>query len=106
VLEDPRRWYFFLSSFRRDAGHAGAHLLARIVEAACEAPVAALDLLRGDFDYKRAWTDRADWVHEIVCPLRPRGHAAALLFAARWRAARSERIRRLRARLLGAGDRR
>jgi CelD/BcsL family acetyltransferase involved in cellulose biosynthesis len=86
--------------------NAGSLLLARIVEAACRGGCTIVDLLRGDHGYKRAWTDRADTVYEIVWPSTLLGRAAVLAYAMRWRAAQSKRLRDLRARWRRVGDRR
>ena len=100
-------WYFYLSTFRKKFAHSGSHLLALIVEAACEDPECQwVDLLRGSFDYKSAWTGESRLVHEIVCPVSVPGRALALAYRARWWAAESEQLHRLRSRLLGVGDRR
>jgi CelD/BcsL family acetyltransferase involved in cellulose biosynthesis len=106
VLVSHDRWYYYLPSFRRDIPNAGALLLAQIVEAACLGGCATVDLLRGDHGYKRTWSDRTDSVYEIVWPISIGGQAASLLYAARWRAARSDRVKGLWARLRGIGDRR
>jgi CelD/BcsL family acetyltransferase involved in cellulose biosynthesis len=106
VLVAYDRWYFYLSSYREDYRHAGAHLLACIVEEACRSSCTSLDLLRGSFSYKHAWTETENEVHEIVWPVSLRGRAASLVYRARWRAARSEKLRSLRARLTRSGDRR
>jgi CelD/BcsL family acetyltransferase involved in cellulose biosynthesis len=106
VLVGGDRWYYYLPSFRKDAPNAGALLLSHIVEEACGANCRAVDLLRGDHGYKRAWSDRVDDVFEIVWPTSVIGRVSALVYSARWRAARSERLRALRARILRVGDRR
>jgi CelD/BcsL family acetyltransferase involved in cellulose biosynthesis len=106
VLVDKDRWYYYLPSFRKDVPNAGSLLLAQIVEGACAGGRSAVDLLRGDHEYKRSWTDRADAVHEIVWPSSLLGWAATLAHATRWQAARSPRLRKLRARLRRVGDRR
>lgn len=106
VLTGDARWYYYLTSFRKDVANAGSLLLARIVEAACTEECQALDLLRGNHGYKRVWTDLTQPVHEIAWPSNLRGRAAALGYWARWGAARSDRLARLRSRFLGIGDRR
>jgi CelD/BcsL family acetyltransferase involved in cellulose biosynthesis len=106
VLAGRARWYHYLTSFRKDSAHAGSFLLSRIAEAACTQSCEALDLLRGDHGYKRAWTNLTTPVFEIAWPSNVRGRTVALGLAVRWRAARSERLARLRARLLRVGDRR
>jgi CelD/BcsL family acetyltransferase involved in cellulose biosynthesis len=106
VLVDKDRWYYYLPSFRRDVPNAGSLLLAQIVKAACAGGCTAVDLLRGDHGYKRSWTDRTDSVHEIVWPSSLLGWAVAFTLATRWQAARSPRLRKLRARLRRVGDRR
>jgi CelD/BcsL family acetyltransferase involved in cellulose biosynthesis len=106
VLVDNDRWYYYLPSFRKDVPNAGSLLLAQIVEAACNSGRTAVDLLRGDHGYKRSWTDRVDSVHEIVWPSSLRGRVVTLAYATRWQAARSPRLRKLRARLGRGGDRR
>ncbi len=106
VLIGEARWYYYLTSFRKDIANAGSLLLGHIVEAACTEECEVLDLLRGDHGYKRAWTDLTQPVYEIAWPANVRGRAAVLGYAARWRAARSDRLARLRSRLLGIGDRR
>jgi CelD/BcsL family acetyltransferase involved in cellulose biosynthesis len=99
-------WYYYLSTFRKETGSAGSCLLARIVEAACREQCTAVNLLQGDQQYKRAWTELSDTVHEIVWPVNVRGWAASLGYVARWRLARSRALPKLRARLFGLGDRR
>jgi CelD/BcsL family acetyltransferase involved in cellulose biosynthesis len=106
VLVGGNRWYYYLPSFRRDVVNAGALLLAQIVEAACLNGCDGVDLLRGEHGYKRAWSDDAESVYEIVWPSSSFGRLAMVAYAARWRASRSERLKRLRARLQGVGDRR
>jgi CelD/BcsL family acetyltransferase involved in cellulose biosynthesis len=106
VLVGHERWYYYLPSFRRGTPNAGALLLAHIVEAACLGGCKSVDLLRGDHGYKRTWSDHVDQVHEIVWPSSLRGRLVTLAYAARWRAARSERLRQWRARMRGVGDRR
>jgi CelD/BcsL family acetyltransferase involved in cellulose biosynthesis len=106
VLEGEDRWYYYLPSFRKDVPNAGALLMAHIVEAACAGGCRVVDLLRGDHGYKRTWSDSADSVYEIVWPSSLLGRLAVMAYAARWRAAQSERLRELRARILRVGDRR
>src|SRR5262249_29285145 len=106
VLVGTDRWYYYLPSFRKTVPNAGSLLLAHIVEAACHDGCAAVDLLRGDHGYKRVWTDHSEPVYEIVWPSNLLGRMAALAYGARWRAARSQRLRNLRARLRRVGDRR
>ena len=106
VLVGNDRWYYYLPSFRQDVPNAGALLLGHIVEAACAGNCRAVDLLRGDHGYKRMWSDRADSVYEIVWPSSFLGRLAAVAYATRWRAARSERLQELRARIWRVGDRR
>ena len=106
VLIGKDRWYYYLSSFRKETANAGSFLLGRIVEAACLEGCVALELLRGDQHYKRAWTELSDTVHEVIWPVNLRGRAASLAFIARWRSARSPRLSRIRAHLFGVGDRR
>jgi CelD/BcsL family acetyltransferase involved in cellulose biosynthesis len=106
VLVGKDRWYYYLPSFRKDVPNAGSLLLARIVEAACVGGCAIVDLLRGDHGYKRAWTNRSDIVYEVVWPSTLLGRVATLAYAIRWQAARSQRLRDLRARLRRVGDRR
>jgi CelD/BcsL family acetyltransferase involved in cellulose biosynthesis len=106
VLIGDTRWYYYLTSFRKDVANAGSLLLSHIVEAACTEHCEVLDLLRGNHGYKRAWTDLTHPVYEIAWPSNIRGRAAVLGYAVRWRAARNCKLARLRARLLGIGDRR
>jgi len=106
VLMGDTRWYYYLTSFRKDVANAGSFLLSHIVEAACAENCTVLDLLRGDHGYKRAWTNVTSPVYEIAWPANVLGRAAALGYAARWRAAQSERLVRLRSRVLRIGDRR
>ncbi len=106
VLVGADRWYYYLPSFRKDVPSAGSLLLAQIVEAACVGGCPVVDLLRGDHGYKRTWTDHTDTVYEIVWPSSLLGRVAALAYATRWRAARSNRLRNLRGRLQRIGDRR
>lgn len=106
ILIANNRWYYYLSTFRKETGNAGSFLLGRIVEAACSDGCIALDLLRGDQEYKRLWTEHSETVHELVWPVSLRGRAAVLAYVLRWRAARSSRLAKLRARLFGVGDRR
>jgi CelD/BcsL family acetyltransferase involved in cellulose biosynthesis len=106
VLTDDTRWYYYLTSFRKDFANAGSLLLSHIVEAACTENCTVLDLLRGDHGYKRAWTNVTNPVYEIAWPANVLGRAATLGYAARWRAAQSERLVHLRSRVLRIGDRR
>jgi CelD/BcsL family acetyltransferase involved in cellulose biosynthesis len=106
VLVGTDRWYYYLPSFRKDVPNAGALLLAQIVEAACGSGCTRVDLLRGDHGYKRTWSDRADPVYEIVWPSSVVGRMAALAYRARWQAARSRGLKRLRDRFQRIGDRR
>jgi CelD/BcsL family acetyltransferase involved in cellulose biosynthesis len=105
-LQSVREHKVIVAALRRHLPNAGSLLLAQIVEAACVGGRTAVDLLRGDHDYKRSWTDRVDTVHEIVWPSSLLGWAATLARATRWQAARSPRLRRVRARLRRVGDRR
>lgn len=106
VLVAHDQWYYYHTTFRQDYPHAGSYLLACIVEAACASDCKCVDLLRGPNEYKYAWTDHSNTVYEIVCPSNLRGRAAALGYAARWRAAQSALLRRIRSRLWRIGDRR
>jgi CelD/BcsL family acetyltransferase involved in cellulose biosynthesis len=106
VLTHDARWYYYLTSFRKDFANAGSLLLSHIVEAACAETCAVLDLLRGDHGYKRAWANLTSPVYEIAWPVNVLGRAAVLAYAARWRAARSSRLTHLRSKMLGLGDRR
>jgi CelD/BcsL family acetyltransferase involved in cellulose biosynthesis len=106
VLGMRDHWYYYLTTFRKETANAGSFLLGRIVEAACIDGCKALNLLRGNHRYKRAWTELNDTVHEVVWPVNIRGRAASLAFIARWHAARSPRLSRIRAHLFGLGDRR
>ena len=106
VLVGKDRWYYYLPSFRKDVPNAGSLLLAQIVADACVSGCTAVDLLRGDHAYKRVWADRVDTVYEIVWPTTLLGRVATLAYATRWQAARSQRLRDLRARFGRVGDRR
>ena len=106
VFVENDRWYYYLSTFRKETANAGSFLLGRIVEAACLEGCDAVDLLRGDEQYKRGWTELNAVVHEVVWPVSLRGRAAVLGFVARWRAARSATLSRARAQMFGVGDRR
>jgi CelD/BcsL family acetyltransferase involved in cellulose biosynthesis len=106
VLVGAERWYYYLPSFRKDVPNAGALLLARIVEAACDSGCRIVDLLRGDHGYKRAWSERVENVYQIVWPVTLLGRLAAVAYSTRWRAARSERLQELRSRMRRVGDRR
>lgn len=106
VLVASDRWYYYLTSFVSEAANAGSFLLSRIVAAACRGECSVLDLLRGDHRYKRVWTDLNQAVYEAAWPVNIRGRVAALGYAARWQAARSRRLKSIRARLLNIGDRR
>jgi CelD/BcsL family acetyltransferase involved in cellulose biosynthesis len=106
VLIGKDGWYCYLSSFRKDVPNAGSLLLAQIVAAACVSGCTVVDLLRGDQAYKRVWTDRVNTVYEIVWPTTLLGRVASLAYAARWQAAKNQRLRDLRARLGRVGDRR
>lgn len=106
VLVASDRWYYYLTSFVSDAANAGSFLLGRIVEAACHSECSVLDLLRGDHPYKRVWTDLNQTVYEAAWPVDVRGRVVAIGYAGRWQAARSRRLKWLRARLLNIGDRR
>ena len=106
VLVAQERCYYYLSVFRQDHRHAGAYLLARIIETACATEFTCVDLLRGPHAYKHAWADHANTVYEIVCPSTLPGQAAALAYAARWRAAESSFLRGIRSAIWRIGDRR
>jgi CelD/BcsL family acetyltransferase involved in cellulose biosynthesis len=106
VLTLRDRWYYYLSTFRKEIGNAGSFLLAAIAEAACKEGCIVLNLLRGNQPYKRTWTDHRDIVHEILWPVNLRGQLASVAYLMRWRAAQNESLIRLRARLFRVGDRR
>jgi CelD/BcsL family acetyltransferase involved in cellulose biosynthesis len=106
VLVAQESWYCYLGVFRQDYPHAGSYNLARIIETACSSRSTCVDLLRGPQAYKYDWADHEKVVYEIVWPSTLRGEAAALAYAARWRAAKSPILQRIRARLMNTGDRR
>ena len=106
VLVADNRWYYYLPTFRQDHPNAGSYLLARIIERACASNCVFVDLLRGPHAYKLDWTDLANTVYEIVHPSNMRGLAAALAYAARWRAAENGFLQQARARICRTGDRR
>lgn len=106
VLIAQKRWYYYRSTFHQDYDHAGAYLLARIIEKACSSECVSVDLLRGNQPYKLAWTNRVDAVYEIVCPSNVGGRVLAAGYVARWWAARSNLLCRARSQFLRVGDRR
>ncbi len=106
VLEASTRWCFYLTTYRQEFKNAGSMLLARLVEAAHDAGCTSFSLLRGDLHYKNDWANESEDVYEIVCASNRLGQLGALAYQARWRAATSPLIRRVRSVLFKAGDRR
>jgi CelD/BcsL family acetyltransferase involved in cellulose biosynthesis len=106
MLTSQTRWYGYMAEFRQDCRNAGSYLLAKVIEKACSAEVECVDLLRGDEDYKLAWTDVHCQVYEIVCPSNLRGRLTAIGYQAYWRAEKSPTLNRLLNRLRKRGDRR
>ena len=106
VLESATRWFFYLTTYRREFKNAGSMLLARLVEAAHDSGCTSFSLLRGDLHYKNDWANANEDVYEIVCASNPLGQLGALAYQLRWRAATSPLIRRVRSVLFTAGDRR
>jgi CelD/BcsL family acetyltransferase involved in cellulose biosynthesis len=106
VLEAAARWCFYLTTYRQEFKNAGSMLLARLVEAAHDAGCSSFSLLRGDLAYKNDWANDSESVYEIVCASNPLGQLGVLAYRARWRAATSPMIRRVRRSLFRAGDRR
>ncbi|HJU69420.1 MAG TPA: GNAT family N-acetyltransferase [Gemmatimonadaceae bacterium] len=106
VLEGVTRWYFYNTTYRQEFKNAGSMLLARLVEAAHDAGCTSFSLLRGDLHYKNDWANDSEDVYEIVCASSRLGQLGAFAYQARWRAATSPLIRRIRSVLLRAGDRR
>jgi CelD/BcsL family acetyltransferase involved in cellulose biosynthesis len=106
VFTAQRRWFYYWAVFRKNYPHVGAYLLGRVVEGAHSSGCTVVDLLRGNEDYKLAWSDGANTVYEIVSPSSLRGQAAALGYAVRWKLAKSSLMHRIRNRILKVGDRR
>lgn len=106
VLEGATRWYFYLAAYRQEFKNAGSTLLGRLVEAAHDAGCTSFSLLRGDLHYKYDWANESEDVYEIVCASNLLGRLGALAYQARWRAATSPLMRRVRSVLFRAGDRR
>ena len=89
--------HYYLPSFCERYPDAGTHLLAAIVKDSFEGPVREFDFLRGDESYKLACANRERAVHQLVAAGRTAlGPIALTAMRARWRLARSHRVRRLR----------
>ena len=106
VLEGATRWCFYNTTYRQEFKNAGSALLARVVEAAHDAGLTSFSLLRGGFQYKYDWANDREDVYEIVCASNRLGQLGALAYQARWRAATSPLIQRVRSALRRTGDRR
>jgi CelD/BcsL family acetyltransferase involved in cellulose biosynthesis len=106
LLVDARCWYYYWPSHREEAPNAGALLLAEVARSACESSCSRLDLLRGAHSYKLLWADGCEDVDELVWSGGGVGRLVVWAHRARWRAARSARLRTLRARVSRVGDRR
>ena len=106
VLEDKTGWYYYLPSFRGSCPNAGAHLLSCIVEEAFKNDREFVDLLQGNHGYKALWSDDTIAVAEILTANSLRGSIMLQGYVARWAAAKSNVLRRLRNVVGKVGDRR
>lgn len=106
VLEDKTGWYYYLPSFRGSCPNAGAYLLSCIMEEAFRSGRGFVDLLQGDHGYKALWSDENVGVAEIVAADSLWGRILVQGYAARWRAAKSEVLRRFYNIIKTVGDRR
>jgi len=101
VLLGGRTRYYYLASFRQDVSRVGNLLLLELLRDSFGAKLEAFDFLQGDEPYKFEWANAEHEVHQLVAA--GGGWLAAPALAAvrvRWWIARSERLRRLRTRLL------
>jgi CelD/BcsL family acetyltransferase involved in cellulose biosynthesis len=101
VLLGGRTRYYYLASFREDVPRVGSLLLLHLLQQSFEAGLAEFDFLQGDEPYKFEWANAEREAHQLVAA--GGGWLAGPALAAvraRWRLARSERLRRLRTRLL------
>jgi CelD/BcsL family acetyltransferase involved in cellulose biosynthesis len=93
--------HYYLPSFRSRFTDVGAQLLRTIIEDSFAGRTEVFDFLQGDEAYKKPWTTGARSVHEIAASGRAWvGGPVVRGIEARWRLARSERIRRLRQRAM------
>lgn len=106
VLRDANAWHYYMTAYRQEYKNAGSHLLAEIAKAAFDKKLQSLQLLRGDHEYKAMWSSSSYPVHEIMIPSGFRGRIATSLMQLRWHAAKSRTLKKIRSRLLRAGDRR
>ena len=106
VFEDEAGWYYYLPSFRNTCPNAGAHLLSCIVEEAFSSGCRFVDLLQGDHGYKSLWTETTVGVAEILVANSLWGRVMLQGYVARWWAANSVVLQRLRKFLTQVGDRR
>lgn len=106
VMEDAAGWYYYLPSFRNAFPNAGAHLLSCIVEEAFRNKLEFFDLLQGGHGYKTMWATDTTAVGEVIAGRGVPGKLAVGLYGARWWAAKSRSIKKLRNAIAGVGDRR
>ena len=93
--------YYYLPSFRSRYTDAGTYLLAEMVCETFESPFSEFDLLQGDEGYKLAWATGERVVHEFASRGKSlRSGGAMLALGARWRLARSSRLKKVRETLL------
>jgi CelD/BcsL family acetyltransferase involved in cellulose biosynthesis len=103
VLLGGRTRYYYLASFREDVPRVGSLLLQSLLEKSFAGGVNEFDFLQGDEPYKFEWANAEREAHQLVAA--GGGWLAVPALAAvrtRWWLARSERLRRLRTRLLPA----
>lgn len=97
ILPQGDRRLYYLSSFRAQFPKAGAFLMAEIIRDCFAGSVNRFEFLQGDQSYKLSWCQGEDTVYEIAAAgASPVGAVALAALRARWRLARSERLRRLR----------
>jgi CelD/BcsL family acetyltransferase involved in cellulose biosynthesis len=106
VMEGSTGWYYYLPSFRNGFPNAGAYLLSCIVKEAFGNELEFVDLLQGGHGYKTMWsTDTID-VGEVVAGRSVLGKLTTGIYGARWWAAKSQSMTRLRNAVTKVGDRR
>ncbi|MCC6641558.1 MAG: GNAT family N-acetyltransferase [Deltaproteobacteria bacterium] len=97
ILSQGNRRLYYLSSFRAQFPKAGAFLMAEIIRGCFAGSADRFEFLQGDQSYKLAWCQGEDTVYEIAAAgSSPVGLVALAAVRARWRLARSERLRRWR----------
>jgi CelD/BcsL family acetyltransferase involved in cellulose biosynthesis len=101
VLLGGRTRYYYLASFREDVPRVGSLLLLQLLEHSFSDGTREFDFLQGDEPYKFEWANAEREAHQLVAAGGgPFALPALAAVRTRWWLARSQRLRRLRTRLL------